>query len=204
MLANLHQVDPNKVGLEKYGKNANFYPRQLKALSFVSSMQAQVTDADTEKPVGEIPRIEEITEWLSKAMVKDENCIYHGDYKIDNLIYHPTESRVIAVIDWELSTLGHPLCDLGNLLQPYSLNCTIPELINDPDGIKKAQEKGEIFMLLGGLDPSISPVPPKEDLMKVYCQAAGRQYPIPDWRFCEAWSWFRVSNIVNPSKIPLC
>lgn len=192
-LANLHKVDPKKVGLEKYGKTSSFYTRQLKALSGVSSMQAQVPDKDTGKAVGPIPHIDEITRWLSNNMVKDENCISHGDYKIDNLIYHPTESRVIAVIDWELSTLGHPLSDLGNLLQQFSMPCTHPEGVNDPDEVQKAQKRGDLFLPLGNLDASVSPVPPKDDLIKAYCQAAGRPYPIPDFRFCEAWAWFRVS-----------
>jgi aminoglycoside phosphotransferase (APT) family kinase protein len=199
-LAKLHRVDPTKIGLEKYGKNSDFYPRQLKALSGVSTMQGQVPDADTGKPVGQIPNIEEITKLLSTNMAKDENCIYHGDYKIDNLIYHPTESRVIAVIDWELSTLGHPLCDLGNLLQPFSLQCPNASKINDPDELKNSQDRGEMFMLLGGLDPETSPVPQKDELMKVYCDAAGRPFPIPSWQFCEAWSWFRVSGHRLQSK----
>jgi aminoglycoside phosphotransferase (APT) family kinase protein len=196
-LAKLHKVDPKKIGLENYGKNSSFYPRQLKALSTVSTMQGQVPDADTGEPVGPIPHIEEITKWLSTNMAKDENCIYHGDYKIDNLMYHPTEPRVIAVIDWELSTLGHPLCDLGNLLQPFSLACPNPESVNDPDEVENARKRGEMFMLLGGLNPSTSPLPQKEELMKVYCEAAGRSYPIPNWRFCEAWSWFRVSAMCD-------
>lgn len=192
-LANLHKVDPTKVGLESYGKNSSFYPRQLKALSGVSGMQAQVPDLDTGKPVGPIPHIEDITKWLSSNMPKDENCIYHGDYKIDNLIFHPTESRVIAVIDWELSTLGHPLCDVGNLLQQLSLDCPNPDKINEPEELQRAHQRGETFMLLGNIDPSISPIPAKEELLKAYCDAAGRSYPIPNWRFCEAWAWFRVS-----------
>lgn len=158
-------------------------------------MQAQVPDAETGKPVGPIPDIEKLTASLAKAMVQDENCICHGDYKIDNLIFHPTEPRIIAVIDWELSTLGHPLSDLGNLLQPFTRPCSNPGGVNDPDEMQKAQERGEMFMLLGDLDPAINPIPQKEELMKVYCEAVGRPYPIPGWGFCEAWSWFRVSAI---------
>lgn len=161
----------------------------------VSSMQAAVEDADSGEPVGPVPNMDTITEKLAQRMVKDENCIMHGDYKIDNLIYHPTEPRIIAVIDWELSTLGHPLSDLGNLLQPFSRNCPNPAGVNDPDEVRKAQERGEMFMLLGGLDKATSPVPPKEELMQVYCQAVGRPYPIPDWAFCEAWAWFRAAVI---------
>lgn len=195
VLANLHRIDPKSVGLGDYGRPSDFYKRQLKALSSVSAMQAQVPDADTGKEVGPIPEMDKITRRLSEAMVRDENCISHGDYKIDNLIYHPTEPRIIAVIDWELSTLGHPLSDLGNVLQPFSRPCPNPAGINDPDEIQRAQDRGEMFMLLGGLDEKTSPVPQKEELMKVYCEAVGRDYPIPNWAFCEAWSWFRAAVI---------
>lgn len=191
-LANLHRIDPKSIGLGDYGKHQDFYPRQLRGLSMVSSMQAQVTDKDTGKEVGPIPDMDQLVELLSAKMVTDQNSIVHGDFKIDNLIYHPREPRVIAVIDWELSTLGHPLSDLGNLLQPFSLPCSNPQGVNDPDEVKKAQARGEMFMLLGGLNDDISPVPQKEELMKVYCQAVGRPYPIPGWSFCEAWAWFRV------------
>ncbi|PWN88250.1 APH-domain-containing protein [Acaromyces ingoldii] len=194
-LAALHRIDPRKIGLGDYGKPSSFYPRQLKALSHVSGMQAQVPDEDSGKQVGPIPHMDEITAWLGANMVPDENCIAHGDYKIDNLIYHPTEPRVIAVLDWELSTLGHPLSDLGNLLQPFSLPCPNGAQINDPAEFERAQKRGEMFMLLGDLSDDVSPVPQKEALMRAYCQAAKRAYPIPAWHFCEAWAWFRAAVI---------
>lgn len=193
-LAALHRVDPRKIGLGDYGKSSSFYQRQLKALSHVSSMQGQVPDKDSGKKVGPIPHMDEITAWLAKNMVPDENCIAHGDYKIDNLIYHPTEPRVIAVLDWELSTLGHPLSDLANLLQPFSLPCPNAAQINDPAEFERAQKRGEMFMLLGHLSDEVSPVPQKDALMRAYCQSAKRAYPIPAWHFCEAWAWFRVST----------
>lgn len=194
-LANMHRIDPNSIGLKGYGKEKDFYPRQLRGLSMVSSMQAQVKDKESGEEVGPIPDFDELVELLGEKMVKDENSIVHGDYKIDNLIYHPKEPRVIAVIDWELSTLGHPLSDLGNLLQPFSMPCPNPEGINDVEEVKRAQARGEMFMLLGGLSEEVSPVPQKEECMKVYCQAVGRQYPISNWSFCEAWAWFRAAVI---------
>jgi aminoglycoside phosphotransferase (APT) family kinase protein len=194
-LANMHRIDPTTIGLGDYGKRQDFYQRQLRGLSMVSSMQAQVCDKDTGKEVGAIPHMDELIELLSAKMVADENGITHGDYKIDNLIYHPTESRVIAVLDWELSTLGHPLSDLANLLQPFSMPCPNPAQINDPDEVKRAQARGEMFMLLGNLTDEQSPVPQKAELMQVYCQSVGRVYPIPGWSFCEAWAWFRAAVI---------
>lgn len=191
----MHRIDPNSIGLKGYGKEKDFYPRQLRGLAMVSSMQAQVKDKESGAEVGPIPDFDELIELLGEKMVSDENGIVHGDYKIDNLIYHPKEPRVIAVIDWELSTLGHPLSDLGNLLQPFSMPCPNPEGINDIEEVKRAQARGEMFMLLGGLSEEVSPVPQKEELMKVYCQAVGRQYPIANWSFCEAWAWFRAAVI---------
>lgn len=108
---------------------------------------------------------------------------------------------MIALLDWELSTRGHPLSDLANLLQPLSLDCSDVSIVNDPEGGEKARAKGEMFQFLGGLDPEISPIPSKEELMRTYCEAVGRPYPIQDWSFCEAWGWFRVSSAL---RLPVC
>lgn len=82
----MHRLDPNSIGLEGYGKPKDFYPRQLKALSHISSLQANTKDKETGKAVGEIPGVKELIAWFSKNLPKDENTICHGDYKIDNLV----------------------------------------------------------------------------------------------------------------------
>ncbi|CAD6955555.1 unnamed protein product [Tilletia controversa] len=160
-LANLHRIDPVKIGLGEYGKRSDFYPRQLRALSTVHGRQAEAEDRETGERVGGIPDFERLTGWFAKNSPADENRIVHGDYKIDNLIYHPTEPYVIAVLDWELSTLGHPLSDLANLLQPFSLDCSIPhhpisELrtrLHDPEERMNAVfERGELILMMGGLE----------------------------------------------------
>ncbi|KAE8258298.1 hypothetical protein A4X13_0g1771 [Tilletia indica] len=213
ILANLHRIDWAQIGLAEYGKQAEFYPRQLKTLSMVASQQAQVENRTTGEKVGAIPEFERLTEWFGENLPADENRIVHGDYKIENLIFHPTEPRVVAVLDWELSTLGHPLSDLANLLQPFSLPCTIPReplsdlrrRLHSPKEIMRAAlERGELIMLLGGLEEldrklreqgeeSVLPVPGKTELMRRYCTDAGRPYPLSNWTYCEAWTWFRVA-----------
>ncbi|KAN0064201.1 hypothetical protein ACQY0O_003368 [Thecaphora frezii] len=196
-LAALHRLKPSQVGLGDYGKNRDFYTRQMKSLGKVSHVQAQAQDLKTGKPTGEVPGIDRFLQWFSKHMPADENTIIHGDYKIDNLIFHPTEPRVIGLLDWELSTLGHPLSDLANILQPFSLACSNPSAINDPDEHENARQRGELFMSLGDLSRETSPVPIKEELIRTYCQAVGRPYPIDRWEAAESWAWFRLAVIAQ-------
>ncbi|SPO31870.1 related to Phosphotransferase enzyme family domain protein [Ustilago trichophora] len=194
-LAALHRINPASIGLGDYGKTSGFYTRQMKSLGKVSSIQAKVQDKDTSQPVGPLPGIERFLTWFSSNMPSDENTIVHGDYKIDNLIFHPTEPRVIGILDWELSTLGHPLSDLANLLQPYSIPCTNPDLINEPSIWEESRKKGSLLLSLGNLAPQISPVPVESDLIKQYCKASNRQYPIQNWTAAKAWAWFRLAVI---------
>lgn len=118
-LGKLHLTNYKSVGLENYGKPAGFYSRQLKTLSTISAAQAATKDVKTGEVVGEIPGFKELTTYFGATQPADRTTIIHGDYKIDNLIFHPTEPRVIGILDWELSTLGHPLSDLCNLMSPY-------------------------------------------------------------------------------------
>ena len=106
------------------------------------------------------------------------------------------------MLDWELSTLGHPLSDVANLLQPFSIACPFPERILEPEELQRAAARGEMFMLIGALTPAQSPVPLKEECLQVYCEAAARPYPIENWEFCEAWAWFRVRPL--PARCPPC
>jgi len=122
-----------------------------------------------------------LTKWYSQNCPTGELTIVHGDCKIDNLIFHPTEPRVIGILDWELSTLGHPLTDLANLLQPFDL---------PHDGLEDTILQG-----LQGLPPSH--VPLIDELMTTYCSTAGRPYPIPKWPVAVSFSMFRLSVIIQ-------
>lgn len=196
-LAALHRVDPNAVGLADYGKPNGFYTRQMKSLGKVSAVQAQVTDKHTGEQVGPLPRGQEFLAWFAHNMPADETRIVHGDYKIDNLIFHPTQPRVIGILDWELSTLGHPLSDLANLLQPYSMPCTNVDAINDVDIWEKSRREGSLLLSLGGLSSDQSPVPVEAELIQRYCRATRRSYPIQRWTAAKAWAWFRLAVIAQ-------
>lgn len=82
--------------------------------SSLGKQQGAVKDVETERPVGDLPRFDDMVAWLRRNMVKDEVTLMHGDYKPDNLVFHPEMSQVIAILDWEMSTIGHPLSDLAN------------------------------------------------------------------------------------------
>lgn len=172
-LAQLHAVDFKRIGLESYGKQVGFYKRQMKSLARISDAQSKGELVDP------IPRLDEIFSWFEKNQVKDEARLIHGDFKIDNLVYHPTEPRVIGILDWELSTIGHPYSDLSNLLQPYY----IPS--HSPAGLLGFKYATEI------------PVPPADELIQLYCAYTMRAFPLDRWTFAIAFSFFRLAVILQ-------
>ncbi|KAI8146910.1 kinase-like domain-containing protein [Fennellomyces sp. T-0311] len=179
-LAKLHRVDFKGIGLGDYGKSSGFYDRQIRSLAKVSAAQAAAVDEETKQAVGPIPRLDELFAWFKKNQVADQATIVHGDYKIDNLVYHPTEPRVIGILDWELSTIGHPLSDLSNLLQPFYIPVNSGTIMK---GFKNSTEP--------------LPVPSADELMPTYCSAVGRPYPIDRWLFAVAFSFFRLAVITQ-------
>jgi len=114
VMANLHNVDVSRVGLGSYGKGGKYVQRQLSGLTAVSRKQSELSRTPA-------PEIEHLSRQLQEFAGNCPNrfSLLHGDFKIDNLIFHPTEPRVIAVLDWELSTVGDSLCDLANLCIMY-------------------------------------------------------------------------------------
>jgi len=169
-LAKLHRVDLKAVGLEDFGKSGNYMSRQVDR--WTRQYEASKTD--------EIESMESLIRWLNENIPDDETTtIVHGDYRLENMVIHPTEPRVIAILDWELCTLGHPLADLA-------YNCM---LYHFPAG-------SGTNLGLGGLDLQALGIPSEADYVDAYCRRMGRG-PIPNWRFFLAFSIFRVAAIVQ-------
>jgi aminoglycoside phosphotransferase (APT) family kinase protein len=120
-LALLHSVDPDSVGLGNFGKRSGFYNRQIQTWSTICAAQARTKDVETGEAVGVLPHFDDIIKFFSdeKRQPVDRGTLIHGDYKIDNLVFHKTEARVIGILDWEMSTIGHPLSDLANMMTPF-------------------------------------------------------------------------------------
>ncbi|KAL2199547.1 kinase-like domain-containing protein [Corynascus similis CBS 632.67] len=120
-LAKLHRIDPRSVGLENFGKPTGFYTRQVATWRSVCDAQAAVRDVETREAVGQLPHFADLMAFFAdeRQQPADRGTLIHGDFKIDNLVFHKTEPRVIGILDWEMSTIGHPLSDISNLLTPY-------------------------------------------------------------------------------------
>lgn len=115
-MAKMHAVEPEKVGLGDFGRPGNYFQRQI----------ARWTRAYNESPSERIPALDRLVEWLPANMPGDDGrgAIAHGDFRLGNMLYHPTEPRVVGILDWELATLGHPLADLAFACIPWR---TMPE-----------------------------------------------------------------------------
>ncbi|KAF3399686.1 Acyl-CoA dehydrogenase family member 11 [Talaromyces pinophilus] len=176
-LGKLHRVDPKSVGMEKFGKHTGFYDRQISTLGRVSQAQAQAVDVDTKEPVGELPHFQENVRFFSNKSLqpRDRTTFVHGDYKIDNLVFHKTEPRVIGILDWEMATIGHPLSDIANLTSPWFLD--------------SAEHKAEHFQQSPG-------IPAREQTLQWYAEVTGYD-PRPDMDWGDAFFAFRGSVIMQ-------
>lgn len=164
-MARLHAVDYEAIGLGDYGKPGNYFERQI------GRWIKQYRGAETHL----IPSMENLIEALPGRVPADQSVsIAHGDYRPENMMFHPTEPRIIAVLDWELSTLGHPLADLA-------YNC----IIYHSDSIT--------FGSLLDVDFKTSGIPTEEEYVAAYCRRTGRE--IEDWNFYLAFSMFRLASI---------
>ncbi|KAG6003422.1 hypothetical protein E4U21_002055 [Claviceps maximensis] len=123
-LARFHTVDYKRIGLERFGKPSGFYGRQVRTWSTICMAQEAIEDVETGEKVGRLPHFESIMDFFmdERRQPGDRTTLVHGDYKIDNLVFHKTEPRVIGILDWEMSTVGHPLSDVCNLLMQYYMS----------------------------------------------------------------------------------
>jgi aminoglycoside phosphotransferase (APT) family kinase protein len=121
-LANFHSVDPKSVAMTDFGRPNNFYNRQLKTFATLSVAQAETRDVETGHKVGQIPHYDDMVRFFAQPSTQpaDRGTFVHGDYKIDNMVFHATEPHVIGVLDWEMATIGHPLSDVVNLTAPWA------------------------------------------------------------------------------------
>lgn len=171
-LATLHSIDPAEVGLSDYGRSTNYLQRQIERWS------GQYL-ADTE--AGRSPAMNRLVEWLPKnAPVTEDVSIVHGDFRIDNLIFGREQRKVLAVLDWELSTLGNPLVDLAYHLMMYRVPSVVPWGLADRD--------------LPGLG-----IPSEADYIEAYCQHTGRS-GIDDLPVFLAFNFFRFAAIIHGIK----
>ncbi len=176
VISALHSVKFAQQGLANYGKPGNYFERQIGRWS--KQYQASITQP--------IPEMDQLMAWLPAHMpasARDESrvSIVHGDFRLDNLMFHPTEPRVVAVLDWELSTLGHPLAD-------FSYHCMAWHI---PPGH---------FRGIGGLDLAALGIPSEQEYIRKYCDRTGLATPeelASDWNFYLAYNLFRLAAILQ-------
>ncbi|MFZ1773752.1 MAG: phosphotransferase family protein [Rhizobiaceae bacterium] len=169
-LAALHDVDISAVGLADYGKPGNYFERQL----------ARWTSQYKTSQTGDLPAMEALMAWLSANLPADDGqvSLVHGDYRLDNMIFAPDQPEILAVIDWELSTLGHPLADLAYQCMQWRL----------------PHDSG--FRGLGGLDRQALGIPSEQAYVDAYCGRRGIG-PVSNWDFYVAFSFFRLAAILQ-------
>jgi aminoglycoside phosphotransferase (APT) family kinase protein len=182
VIAALHTVKFAERGLAGYGKPGNYFERQIGRWS-----KQYKASTDGAGPMSQpIPEMERLLEWLPAhipAAARDEGkvSIVHGDYRLDNLMFHESEPRVVAVLDWELSTLGHPLAD-------FSYHCMAWHI---PHGS---------FRGIGGLDHAALGIPSEDDYIRRYCDRTGLSTVADlkaDWNFYMAYNMFRIAAILQ-------
>lgn len=171
-MADLHNVDFEACGLGDYGKPGNYFERQIGRWSR-QYLEDELAGRDAD--------MDALVAWLPTAIPEgDERAIVHGDFRCDNIIFHPDRPEIAAILDWELSTLGHPLADFAYHAMMYRM---------PPD----------IVAGLGGADPVALGLPTEADYVEAYCRRTGRT-GIGAWNFYMAFNFFRLAAIFHGIK----
>jgi aminoglycoside phosphotransferase (APT) family kinase protein len=169
VIAQLHSIDYAAIGLADYGKPGNYFARQIERWT----RQYQASSTET------IEAMDKLIAWLPNNIPPGEaTSIVHGDFRLDNMIFHPTEPRILAVLDWELSTLGHPLAD-------FSYHCMSWH-------IAPGQFRG-----IAGLDLEALGIPSQEQYIATYCARTGATIRPEDFNFYLAYNMFRLAGIMQ-------
>ncbi len=169
-LALLHRIDWQSAGLADFGKQGDYIARQVRL--WARQYEASRTH--------DIPAMDRLIEWLPRHIpIDDQTTIAHGDFRLENLVLHPTEDRVLAVLDWELATLGHPLSDLA-------FNCMVYRVPPEMPGLRG----------VAGLDLAALGIPSEHDYVADYCRRTGRKH-IAAWDFYLAFAMFRSAAILQ-------
>lgn len=170
-LAAIHSVDLATTGLSNYGKPGSYFERQY--MRWSAQYQASVTQAN--------PDMDQLTNWLGEHMPADDGrvSLVHGDFRLDNLIFHADKPEVMAVLDWELSTLGHPFADLAY----QCMHLRMPQGLGTLDGLQ-------------GVDRASLGIPTEQAYVAAYCERMGLEH-IAHWEFYLAFSFFRLAAIAQ-------
>lgn len=170
VLAALHSINPEDIGLADYGYPGNYFARQ------VNRWSKQYRSAETET----ITAMDQLIDWLPRNLPDDDGkvSLIHGDYRMDNMMFHPDKERIIALLDWELSTLGHPYADLAYQCMQWGF------------------ATDEVLPGLGGLDRKGLGIPSDEEYVARYCERRGLS-GIPEWDFYLVFGLFRFAAILQ-------
>lgn len=170
MLAALHDVEVDAVGLGDFGRAGNYFERQI------SRWSKQYKASETTR----IDAMDKLMQWLPANMPDDDGMVslIHGDYRIDNIIFHADESRAVALLDWELSTLGHPYADLAYQCMQLRV------------------DRDDAIAGLGDANRSALEIPSEDEYVSLYCQRRGID-KIAHWNFYLAFSFFRLAAILQ-------
>jgi aminoglycoside phosphotransferase (APT) family kinase protein len=172
VIARLHMLNPADLDLADYGRAGNYFERQMSR--WARQYAADVLEAGRE------PHLERLLEWLpARIPADDSSALVHGDFRCDNVIFHQSEPRILAVLDWELSTLGHPLADFCYHLMMYRMPS----------------------MVIGGLlgaNIEVANIPREADYVAAYCRRVGRKMiPTDELKFYISFSLFRLATIIH-------